>query len=224
MLEKGDKRTVPLSSKVSMVEKKKFVLVMVFILVVAFSFGACGGEAPESSGQGSAGNKEEGAKEVPSEKTGKWLKIKKKAEADGKKHDVEFRVKSIITDEKKVKKEIDAFNVSGTNERIDLDIGNENLQYCVANYEVKFPDSFPDQDFGLTDVTVDFKITAPDGSEEIRNDGTVYPNLTDTKQIGSIPQGYDFYSGQTYKGKIVYAMVKGCKEYRLKAGKYYIKP
>lgn len=204
-------------------EKKKFVLIMAFIFVVTFSFSACGGEAPASSTQSSAGNRE-GAKEVPSEETGKWLKIKKKAEADGKKHDAEFRVKSIVTDEKKVKKEIDAFNVSGTNERIDLDIGNEDLQYCVANYEVKFPDGFPDQDFGLTDVTVDFTITAPDGSDEIRKDGTVYPNLADTKQIGSIPQGYDFYSGQTYKGKIVYAMVKGCKEYRLKCGKYYIKP
>ena len=204
-------------------KEKKLAFVLALVLAAALSLSACGGEAPESSAPSSSEKKEE-AKEVGSEKTGKWLKIKKKAEADGKKHEVEFRVKSIVTDEKKVKKEIDAYNVSGTSERVDLDIGNENLQYCVANYEVKFPDSFPDQDFGLTDVTVDFKITAPDGSEEIRKDGTVYPNLTDTKQIGSIPQGYDFYSGQTYKGKIVYAMVKDCKDYRLKCGKYYIKP
>ena len=207
-------------------EKNKRLKLLLLIAAVFVIMTSCGSGNPDSQNSPSqnedAGKKE--TKEVKSEKPGTWLKTQKKAQADGKKHDITFRVTKIATDEKTVKKEIDAYNVSGTNETIDQDIGSDNLGYCVAYYEVKFPDSYPDQDYGLTNVTMDFTIVAPDGSEEIRHEGTVYPNLTDTIQIGSIPQGYDFYAGQTYKGKIVYAMAKGCTDYRLKVAGYYISP
>ena len=201
--------------------KGKIFALMLAVTLIGSAFALTGcGDSNSSSTDKSA----EDAEGVKSEKIGTWLSAKKKSTVDDKEHGVKFKITKIATDEKTVMKEIEEYNVSGATERIDTGIGNEDLQYQVAYYEVKFPEDFPDDSFGITDVAIPFTITATDGSDVIKYNNVNYPNLTDTIEIGSMPAGYDFYAGQTYKGKIAYVMVKDCKEYRLKGAGHYIKP
>lgn len=208
------------SSKKSRPLRIGLTLILVIILIGAtLVLTGCGDQPAESANQ-----TEDNPEAVKSEKIGTWLSAKKKSAADGKEHGVKFKVTKIATDEKTVMKEIAEYNVSGATERIETGIGNEDLQYQVAYYEVKFPEDFPDDSYGITDVTIPFSVTAVDGSDVIKYENVNYPNLESTIEIGTQPAGYDFYAGQTYKGKIAYVMVKGCKEYRLKGAGHYIAP
>lgn len=199
--------------------KKRAIVSLIVAVMMAVMLAGCGSD--QSSDQSEDNNS---ANSVKAKETGSWVKIKKKAEADKKKHKVKFKITKIVTDEAKVAKAIKKYNKSGTAQMLETSPENDKLQYCIAKYKVHFPEDFPDSDFGLTDVTVKIKVKAPDGSDEIKADGTVYKKLSNTVEIGAVPQGYDFYSGQTYKGKVVYMIPKGSADYLLKAGGYYFKP
>lgn len=208
--------------RVRQMKKKILISLLMAVVMAAALMTGCGSE--QSADQSADQSGDNGSLKVDSKEIGSWVKIKKRAEADNKKHTAKFKITKIVTDEAKVAKAIEKYNNSGTAQMLDTAPGNDKLQYCIAKYNVYFPESFPDSDFGLTNVTVKFEVKAPDGGDEIKADGTVYKKLANTVEIGAVPQGYDFYSGQTYKGKVVYMIPKGSKDYLLKAGGYYFKP
>ncbi len=142
---------------------------------------------------------------------GTWVDTQKMAEKDSKYHPVAYRVDSISRDAAKVEAVIEAYNLSGTGSTID-ELNNDNLEFCLASYSVKFPKDFPQSVFGITDVTVPFEIVSSTGGT-IQVGDTIYQNLGDTWEIGDIPQGYDFHAGDTYHGQIVFVMVKGYSDY-----------
>jgi hypothetical protein len=180
------------------------------------------------TGCGSGGEEQEDKKEdtgtVDYKDIGSWQKTKKKAEADKKKHEVDFKITKVIQDQDKIAKELEKYNNSGRGNTIDTAPENDDLEYRIVKYKVKFPKDFPDSDFGLTDVTIGFMVTGLDGKEEIKANEKVYKKLSKTIEIGDLPQGYDFYAGQTYKGKILYMIPKAYKDYLLKGGGFYYKP
>jgi len=178
--------------------RKMFLLVLSAVLI--FGLAACGQKQEQS--------------EKDAYKTGTWIKTMKKAEADGHMHEIRYRITSIDRNEKDVKKKISEYNLSASGNIIE-DLSEKDLEYAVAEYEVKFPGDFPQSDFGITDVTLDFTVTGLDG-KNLKADGKVYENLDKTWEIGQIPQGYDFSAGDTYKGEIVFVMVKGCSDYLLR--------
>jgi hypothetical protein len=85
----------------------------------------------------------------------------------------------------------------------------------IAHYEVAFPEDYPDGDYGITNVAPKFSIRAADGGDVITVGNVNHEGLTETFEIGSLPQGYDFHAGDTYKGAIVYIMVTGFEDYRI---------
>lgn len=202
-------------------KKRNITITALMLAAMMIIMTACGGsQSGGDSGSGSGGT----GKPVKCKKIGKWLPTKKKSQADGKKHKVKFRLTKVVTNKKKVNREIRKYNSSGHGTIIETDLGNPDMQYCLGCYEVAFPGDFPDSDFGLTNVTVKFRITNPEGKKNIKFGDTVYKSLNKTIEIGKTPVGYDFYSGSTYKGKFVYVMPKGCKDYRIKGAGYYFKP
>lgn len=215
-----------------MFEKKKGrsrALCMCMILALIMSMlCACqngdDGTAEESASKNDSTDVVDGAVFV-----GDWVKISKKAEADKKDHNAKVRITKVITDEDEAKAMVEDYNMSGTNEQVSTENGNDKVSFAAAEYEVAFAKDFPQGEFGITDVTVPFDIVGEDGEEKIVFEGTDYTGLTTTEQIGSVPQGYDFYLPDHYKGKIVFLVPRGCEKYLFRTQKRdggygYIRP
>ena len=115
----------------------------------------------------------------------------------------------------RVEKEISAYNLSGYGETLSTDPGAEDLEYRIAYYDVKFPKDFPEGEEGIMDVFPAFTVTSEAGETTITLDNVKYDGLNDTVHISRPEQGYGFYAGSTYHGKLVFRMVKGCDAYRL---------
>ena len=169
-------------------KNKKSVICLLVMLLTLSMLAGCGSVGGEQE------DKKDDSKAVEYKDIGSWEKTKKKAEADKKKHKVEFKITKVITDQDKIAKELENYNNSGRGNTIDTAPGNDDLEYPIVNYKVKFPEDFPDSDFGLTDVTIGFKVTGLDGKEEIKANEKVYKKLSKIIEIGDLPQGYDFYA------------------------------
>ena len=196
---------------------KKIIAVLLMSLMCASLLCGCGGDAPaENEGSNAVVPTEEQTAEVDAAAVGEWIKISKKAEADKKNHNAKVRITKVITDEAKAKELIEEYNLSGVNETVSTDTGNDKVAYAAAEYEVVFAKDFPQGEFGITDVTVPFEVVGSDGGEKITFENAVFDGLTETEQIGSVPQGYDFYLPDHYKGKIAFLVPKGCKDVLLR--------
>lgn len=172
-------------------------LVLVLVLLAGMALGACSNEPDPVP--------------LDSIPAGTWIDTTKIAEADGKAHQVQYIVDKFIRDPEEVAAAIEAYNLSAAGQVINP-LESSNLEFCLMEYRVKFPKTFPQKRFGITDVTIPFKIISLYGGE-IQVDGIAYPNLGGTVEIGELPQGYDFHRGDTYHGVIVFAMVKGFDGY-----------
>lgn len=197
------------------------LLAVCLCLLLAVSFcAACGtdGDPEESfilveqdpgSGEGQEGKAIEG---VP---LGQWQDSCMLSERDGKPYPVQVRFTAVDRDAAEVQEQIDAYNVSAAGHTVP-ELPSETYAYAIAHYEVKFPGDYPDSDFGITNVAPAFTITAADGGDVIRVGNVSHEGLTDTFEIGALPQGYDFYSGSTYKGAIIFIMVNGYDDFRIR--------
>lgn len=211
---------------------KARVTALLMVLMMAMLC-ACGGAAGEGSGpaagpDGSSDSSAAGPATLAAN-VNDWVKISKKAEADKKDHNAKVRITKVILDEDKAREMIEEYNSSGVSETVAADTGNEKVQFAAAEYEVAFSKDFPEGEFGITDVTVPFDIVGEDGEETISYRNTDYDGLTKTEQIGSVPQGYDFYLPDHYKGKIVFLLPRGCEDFLFRTearggGPAYIKP
>ena len=172
-------------------------LLALLILLSALSLGGCA--------------KEPDPEPLASLPAGTWYETTKIAEKDGKPHPVEVIVDRFVRDADEVAAFIEAYNLSATGPAINP-LDNPDLEFCVMEYRVKFPKDFPQRRDGILDVAIPFEIVSLYG-DEIKVGDTVYPNLATTVEIGEQPQGYDFHRGDTYTGRIVFAMVKGFDGY-----------
>lgn len=188
---------------------RKTVAAILIILAAAFVFCGCSGGTEEN---GSGGTGEESSLEALP--CGEWIEIEKKAEADGEYHKAKIKIVDVVQDEEAVDL-IEEYNLSGVSETVDLNGASGEIVFAVARYEVKFGKKFPVEEYGITDVSVPIKIVGKDGGEEIIFNGTKYSGLTKTKEIGSLPQGYDFEAGDTYEGEAAFLIPKGCDTYLL---------
>ena len=180
---------------------------VIVLCVIAAAFVFCAG-----CGAGS-GDPED---RVETTSVGEWIKISKVAEADKKQHDAKVKVTKIVTDEKDAIDMIEEYNLSGVSETVVTDQENDKVGFAVCEYDVKFGDDFPEAEFGITDVTVPIAVTGQDGSETIEWDGEKYDGLSAATEIGSLPQGYDFYKGDTYHGKAAFLIPKDCDTYLIR--------
>lgn len=196
--------------------------------VLILTFAGCTGMQEDKTRKTDANQKDLTGEAIP---VGKTFKTKKKAEADGKLHQVTAVVTKVITNQNTVNRLIKKYNASGRSTQIAAADGDD-VHYIAARYQVKFSESFPSGDFGVTHTTLHFRVVNTGGGKTFRIGGTDYTGLNKTYEIGSVPMGYDFYPPATYKGTIIYQMVKGCDDYLLeeyyrsgkKTIKHYINP
>lgn len=188
--------------------KKNSLLIIVVIGIMIFT--ACS--------NGTIGTKEKEAYNV-----GETVKTEKVSEEDDESHDIKYKVTKIERNQNKVKAAINEYNTSGRGATLP-NVENKKVEYAIAYYQAVYPTNFPaDGEYGITDVAIEFEIVNSDGEKTINVDNTNYKNLEKTWEIGYDPRGYDFYPGDTYKGAVVFLMVKDYNKYLLKEGSHYIK-
>ena len=184
-------------------------LLVAIICLAVLTLCACG---QRGSGNSSTGGDNPVTEGIP---TGTAVSTCLISDQDGKAHKVLLTVTSIERDPAKVQPILDEYNLSARGSTIPT-LTDGKMEYVIANYEVAFPKDFPqDREYGITEVFPTFTIVGPDGSDTITDNNVNYKGLGQTWQIGEVPQGYDFYAGQVYKGAILYMMPKGCDSYRI---------
>lgn len=154
-------------------------------------------------------------KRVKSVSIGTEVETKQLSERDGKPYPVSYKITHVDRDNKSVKERIENYNLIARGSTISQ-ISGKKLEYAIADYEVYYPKGFPDGEFGITRVALNFSIVGTDGKREIKVGDVVYKGLDKTWEIGDPPMGYDFYAEQTYKGSFVFLMVKRERNYAFK--------
>lgn len=154
---------------------------------------------------------------------GETIKTSVRSEADKKKHQVSYKIEKITTKSDLTKKIIEKYNLSAGENTLASSPG-KGMMYAVADYSVRYPSSFPAEEYGIRKPQLSFSITDEAGKNSITYHGVEYKGIGETYETGSQPAGYDFYPGDTYRGQIVYIVPDGCDQYLLKEGHHYIKP
>ncbi|MGI6257147.1 MAG: hypothetical protein ACOYJU_03675 [Anaerovoracaceae bacterium] len=181
-----------------MKKRNHYILAVAMVVLLAICVSGC--------------NKGSSGKTVEVAPLGTWIETKQESERDGKLYPMKYRITEVDRDKASVDKKIEEYNHSAMGNTIEP-LASENLEYAVAEYEAYYPKDFPDDEFGITAVAVKFSIASVEGKPDITVDGTKYKGLATTWEIGAPPMGYDFYSDSTYKGSILFVMVKGSDEY-----------
>ena len=142
-------------------------------------------------------------------KLGDWVETKRYSAEDSQYHTVYYRITDIV---RGAQDEVDAYNASDSFVKLE-NLDNDDLEYCMLTYEVYFPEDFPQADYGITSVDMDFGIENPDGGG-IEKDGVAYIGLSSVWDISEAPEINEFYAGDTFtEGKAIFAMVKDVSGY-----------
>ncbi|MCM1500949.1 MAG: hypothetical protein NC124_21025 [Clostridium sp.] len=176
-----------------------------------------GGEDLAGSGETQAESQNAGSPEItPVEaalekpaKIGDWVEAKKRSVQDKNYHTVYFRLTG-VTAGAEAQKIVDTYNAGSSAVKL-TDLDKEDLEYRVVTYELFFPEDFPQADYGITDVDLDFNIC------NLKDAGAIagYIGLSTVWDISDTPE--TFHAGDTFhEGKAVFAMVKGSSEYLFK--------
>ena len=137
------------------------------------------------------------------------METKRYSAEDSQYHTVYYRITDIV---RGAQDEVDAYNASDSFVKLE-NLDNDELEYCMLTYEVYFPEDFPQADYGITSVDMDFGIENPDGGG-IEKDGVAYIGLSSVWDISEAPEINEFYAGDTFtEGKAIFAMVKDVSGY-----------
>ncbi len=145
-------------------------------------------------------------------KIGDWVETKLYSAQDKDYHTVYFRITDIVRDSATVQAAIDAYN-NADHLRTFEPLENDDLEYCLIQYETAFPADFPQAEWGITSVDVNFSITTVEGGG-IKANGLSYIGLSSVYDITESPEINEFYAGQTFTdGQALFVMVKGVSDY-----------
>ncbi|MDO4572758.1 MAG: hypothetical protein Q4C13_05260, partial [Clostridia bacterium] len=149
-------------------------------------------------------------------KIGEWVETECYSAVDSAYHTAYYRVTNIV---RGAQSAVDAYNAAD-HAVVFPALEDEALEYCMIEYEVYYPADFPQADFGITNVDIDFSVKSPTGGG-IEANGLVYIGLSTVWDISERPEINEFYAGQTFSaGRAIFAMVKGVNAYVLEAAYY----
>ena len=150
-------------------------------------------------------------------KIGEWVETKRYSAEDSGYHTVYYRVTNVARGDE-AKKAVDAYNAE--DHAVVIGEVEGELEYGLIEYEVYFPEDFPQADYGITSIDINFSVTSPDGGG-IKANGMSYIGLSSVWDISKAPEINEFYAGQTFtEGKAVFAMVKGVTDYVFEVSYY----
>ena len=144
-------------------------------------------------------------------KLGEWVETMRYSATDSAYHTVYYRITNVVRGEG-AQAAVDAYNAED-HVVVFNDLESDDLEYCMIEYEVYFPADFPQADYGITSVDINFSVASPDGGG-IKANGLSYIGLSSVWDISESPEINEFYAGQTFtEGRAIFAMVKGVSDY-----------
>lgn len=148
-------------------------------------------------------------------KLGEWVETMKYSAEDSQYHKIYYRVTDVLRG-KEAKAVVDAYNASNHAVTIS-ELEQEELEYCVINYETYFPKDYPEATYGITSIDVDFGICNLEDSGAIAG----YIGLSTVWDVSEEPDINEFYAGDTFEnGQAVFTMVKDFEDFLI-ASSYY---
>lgn len=152
---------------------------------------------------------------------GDTIETTAKSDVDKKNHKISYKITKVVDDTKATADYVKKYNLSAADSTLEESPGKD-MMYVVVGYHVSYPSDFPVKEYGIRNPQLKFSVTDPSGKDVIHYKGTEYTGISETHEIGTLPTGYDFYPGKTYKGKFIFIVPKGCKEYLVKEKSHYI--
>lgn len=147
---------------------------------------------------------------------GQWVETMRYSPVDSEYHTVYYRITNVVRGEE-AQAAVDAYNAEDHVVQFST-LENDDIEYCMLQYEVYYPEDFPQEDYGITTVDLNFSVSSPDGGG-IKANGMAYIGLSSVHDISAMPEINEFYAGQTFtEGKAIYAMVKGVSDYVFEVG------
>ncbi|HZK34454.1 MAG TPA: hypothetical protein VFD33_04010 [Bacillota bacterium] len=151
------------------------------------------------------------SKEAPA-KIGDWLETMRYSAVGREDHTVYYRITNIIRYNDQVQTALDAWN-DADHLRVFDPLEADELEYCMIEYEVYYPEDFPQEDWGISSVDIGFSVVSPTGGG-IEANGMAYIGLSSVYDISDKPEINEFYAGQTFTdGRAVFIMVEDVADY-----------
>ena len=151
---------------------------------------------------------------------GQWAETARYATEDETYHTVYVRVNKVVTstEDAAYVEEAVALHNQCSYDFAQLDLSAvtlpDDVEFCVMEYDVYVPDTFPSRDYGLVEPTMSFSQANIGGGGIPSADGaSVYIGLgTNTEDLATA-EDPDYFPGNTYTFRILYTMVKGYTDY-----------
>ena len=171
----------------------------------------------------SMGQKDQVAKKIAEKSyaVGDTIETTAKSDVDQKNHKISYKITKVVNDTKAAEEYVKRYNLLAADSTLEESPGKD-MMYVVVGYHVSYPADFPVKEYGIRNPQLKFSVTDLSGKDSIHYKGTEYTGISETHEIGTLPTGYDFYPAKTYKGKFIFIVPKGCKEYLVKEKSHYI--
>lgn len=137
-------------------------------------------------------------------KLGQWVKSSRYNVVTEKDETIYCRIVQVTTD---YKEDIDNYNQTSSFLKFEA-LEDDNLTYVVATYEVYFPKTYSEGEYGISSYDLrDLSAVNPEGGG-FQKDGQVYVGLGNTYDLKLKPDT-TLHAGDTYTGKAAFTMVDG---------------
>lgn len=143
---------------------------------------------------------------------GQWVKSTRYSAVSRQYETIYWRIIDVTFD---CQQDIDRYNAEGHIYSFP-ELEDETLAYCMATYEVYFPEDFTAPDWGLTSSDLNFSARNPFGGG-IDYKGVSYIGLGNTRDVS---EEQTIMPGEVYTGKAVYIMVNDDVDYVFEYGYY----
>lgn len=152
-------------------------------------------------------------------KIGDWIETQKYSSVDSTYHTAYYRITKILRYNDEVQKKISEYNSSEHTTYFST-IDNGDIEYCMLEYEVYFPEDFPAESEGIASASIDFNITTSSG-DIVQVGDKQYTNLNRVFDITQDPEVDELHAGSLFTGGVaVFSMVKDYSDYIIKS--YYL--
>lgn len=171
-------------------------------------------EKPVSNGDFNADKVVKTSVEKPAN-LGDWIEATRYSAKDQKYHTIYYRVNKTMRG-KDAQSIVDKYNTEDHVVVFEDLADDDMIEYCALEYDVYFPEDFPDSKYGISSCDLTFNVTGPNDDTIIDKNGRGYVGLSSVYDATEDAASDDIHAGDIFHGTAIYGMGKSIDNYLLK--------
>ena len=146
---------------------------------------------------------------------GEWIEATRYSATDQKYHTVYYRVNKIMRG-KDAQSIVDRYNAEDHVVVFEDLADDDMIEYCALEYDVYFPEDFPDSKYGIASCDLTFNVTGPNDDTIKDKNGRAYIGLSSVYDATEDSASEKIHAGDIFHGQAIYGMGKSIDNYLLK--------